>query len=175
MKRLLQNTYVYVVYHYFTWANQSVHGLGRWYANFRSGKFRPGIAFTILYKSVSFSEKRSRRPKTGIKFGFEEMEHEFPLGLFRAEKQDYLFKCSSCPEKFPLERAKWSCSTYFPTGFSGNVLLMVNNHSLPRSPLGQKWLREGLQSTALNFRFEFRKIDLTVNPSFPPGIVKISS
>ena len=100
------------------------------------------------------------------------MEHEFPLGLFRAEKQDYLFKRSSCPEKFPLERAKWSCSTYFPSGFSGNVLLMVNNHSLPRSPLGQKWLREGLQSTALNLRFEFRKIDLTVNPSSPPELPK---
>ena len=100
------------------------------------------------------------------------MEHEFPLGLFRAEKQDYLFKCSGCPEKFPLERPKWSCSIYFPTGFSGNVLLMVNNHGLPRSRLWQKWLREGLQSTALNFPFEFRKIDLTVNPPSRPEFSK---
>ena len=57
-----------------------------------------------FYKSVSFSEKRSRRPKTGIKFGFEEMEHEFPLGLFRAEKQDYLFRCSVALGNLPLKR-----------------------------------------------------------------------
>ena len=29
----------------FTWANWSVHGLGRWYTKFRTRKFRPGIAF----------------------------------------------------------------------------------------------------------------------------------
>ena len=28
-------------------ANRSVQGLGKWYAKFRTGKFRPGIAFTI--------------------------------------------------------------------------------------------------------------------------------
>ena len=44
----------------------------------------------------------------------------------------------------------------------------MNNHGLPRSRLWQKWLRGGLQSTAVNFRFEFRKIDLTVNPAPPP-------
>ena len=33
-----------------------------------------------LYKSVPFTEKRPRRPETGIKDGFEEMEHEFPFG-----------------------------------------------------------------------------------------------
>ena len=31
----------------FTWANRSVHGLGKWQAKFRAGKFHPGIAFTI--------------------------------------------------------------------------------------------------------------------------------
>ena len=31
----------------FTWANRSIHGLGKWYAKFRAGKFRHGIAFTI--------------------------------------------------------------------------------------------------------------------------------
>ena len=29
----------------FTWANRSVHGLGKWYTKFRTGKFRPGFAF----------------------------------------------------------------------------------------------------------------------------------
>ena len=30
-----------------TWENRSVHGLGKWCAKFRTGKFRSGIAFTI--------------------------------------------------------------------------------------------------------------------------------
>ena len=45
-----------------------------------------------LYKSVPFSEKRPRRPETGLN-GFEEMENEFPFGIFRQEKQDYHFRC----------------------------------------------------------------------------------
>ena len=46
------------------------------------------------------------------------MEHEFPLGIFRPEKEDYLFRCSVAPGNFPLERPKNACSIYFPTGFS---------------------------------------------------------
>ena len=61
----------------FTRANWLVHGLGKWYAKFRTGKFRPGIAFT-MYESV-------RKTKDG----FEVMEHGFLFGIFRPEKQDY--------------------------------------------------------------------------------------
>ena len=45
----------------------------------------------ILYNSVPFTEKRPRKPETGIKDGFEEIEPEFQLRTFRPEKQDYLF------------------------------------------------------------------------------------
>ena len=31
----------------FTWSNRSLHGLGKWFAKFRTNKFRPGIAFNI--------------------------------------------------------------------------------------------------------------------------------
>ena len=31
----------------FTRANHSVHGVGKWFAKFSTGKFRPGITFTI--------------------------------------------------------------------------------------------------------------------------------
>ena len=41
-----------------------------------------------LYESVPFTEKRPRRPETGINDGFEEMEHEFLFGIFCPEKQD---------------------------------------------------------------------------------------
>ena len=31
----------------FKWVNRSVHDLGKWYAKFGTGKFCPGMAFTI--------------------------------------------------------------------------------------------------------------------------------
>ena len=37
------------------------------------------------------AKKRTRRPETVIKDGFEEIEHEFLFGTFRPGKQDYLF------------------------------------------------------------------------------------
>ena len=43
-----------------------------------------------LYKSATFAEKRQRKPETGIKYGFEEIDHEF-----RPEKQRFL-----CSRKF---------------------------------------------------------------------------
>ena len=49
-----------------------------------------------LYKSVPFTEKQPRRPETGIKDGFEEMEHEFPSGTFRPEKTGLPFQMFRC-------------------------------------------------------------------------------
>ena len=67
---------------------------------------------------IPFTGKRPRRPETGIKDDFEEIEHEFLFGISRPEKQDYLYRCSVAPGNFPLERPKKSCSLYFPTRFS---------------------------------------------------------
>ena len=101
----------------FTLANWSVHGFGKLYAEFRTGKFCPGIAFTIC--TNQFHLPKNDRD---IKYGSEEMEHKFPLGTFRQEEQDYLFKCSVALGNFSLERPKKSCSIYFQTGFSGNLM-----------------------------------------------------
>ena len=76
----------------FTWANQSVQDLGKWCAKLRVGKFHPGIAFTIqLYKSVLFTKQRPRRPETGIKNCFEEIEHESPFVTFSSNVQKDVF------------------------------------------------------------------------------------
>ena len=94
--------------------------LGKWYAKFRTGKFRPGVAFTICTNQFHLS-----RPETGIKDGFDgfqEMEHKFLLAIFCPEKQDHLFKFSVALGSFLLERPKKVCFIYFPTGFSGNFL-----------------------------------------------------
>ena len=77
----------------------SIHGLGKWYAKFRTGKFRPGIAVTICTNRFNLPKKRPRRPEPGIKDGFEEMDHEFPFGIFRPEKKKtgqpfQMFRCS---------------------------------------------------------------------------------
>ena len=62
------------------------------------------MAFTILFKTVPFTGRWPRRPETGIKVGFEEMEHKFPFGTFCPEKEGYLLRCSFAPGKFLLER-----------------------------------------------------------------------
>ena len=42
----------------------------------------------------------------------------FLFGIFRPEKQDYLFRCTLAPGNFPLERPKKSCSIPdFPESF----------------------------------------------------------
>ena len=97
----------------FTWANWSVHGLGRWYTKFRTRKFRPGIAF--------ITKKRPRRPEPGIKDGFDEMGREIPFGIFRPEKQDYLFRRSIATGHFqwndPKSRAPFTFQTDFLENF----------------------------------------------------------
>ena len=40
-----------------------------------TGKFPPGIVFTIGTNQFHFSKKRPRKPETGFKDGVEEMEH----------------------------------------------------------------------------------------------------
>ena len=67
---------------------------------------------------IPFTGKRPRRPETGIKDDFEEIEHEVLFGISRPEKQDYLYRCSVAPANFPLERPKKSCSIYFANRFS---------------------------------------------------------
>ena len=52
----------------------------------------------LLYKPVPFTRKQPQRPETGIKDGFEEMEHKFPLGIFHLEKRTFHMFC--CSQKF---------------------------------------------------------------------------
>ena len=87
---------------------------------FRTGKCRPGIAFV----QIKLPKKRPRRPEPGIKDGFEEIEHEFPLGIFRPENRTTFSdvpllpeiyrwndpmtnETSSLPPDFPATICKW--------------------------------------------------------------------
>ena len=74
----------------------------------------------FLYKSVPCTEKRLQRPETGIKDGFEEMEHvhEFLFGPLRPKKTGLSFQMFRCSRGgFLFERPKKSSSIYLPTGF----------------------------------------------------------
>ena len=85
--------------------------------NSRLVNFVPELPVYHLYKPVQFTEKRPRKPETG-------MQHSDADG-----------RNSFAPENFPFRKfftgtTRKSCSTCFPTGFSGNFLKnMANNFS----------------------------------------------
>ena len=62
-----------------------------------------------LYESATFAEKRQRKPETGIKYGFEEIDHEF-----RPEIQRFL------------------CSRKFSSGTSQKVVLDLLSNQIFR-------------------------------------------
>ena len=70
----------------FTWAKWSVQGLGSGLSS-----FVPESGVCRSYKSVPFPERLPQISGNGMKDGFEEIEHEFPVG----KKQDYLLGCFS--------------------------------------------------------------------------------
>ena len=93
----------------FRWANQSLHGLGI------IGKQNSGLVnfipeYYCVYHLFHLLKKWLQRPKTGIKDGVKELEHEIPYETFRLRKQDYLFTCSISSKNFPLEPPKKLCS-----------------------------------------------------------------
>ena len=99
----------------FKWANRSVHDLGKWYAKFGTGKFCPGMAFTI-YTNQSHLPKNDREGlKLVSKMALKKWNTTFRLAY---SVQNHLFKFS---EASPRATHK-SCSLYFSTGFSGNYL-----------------------------------------------------
>ena len=90
----------------FTWANWSVHGLGKWYAKFRTGKFRTGIAFTICTNQFHLPKNSREGLKLVSKMALKKWNTNFRLEHSVQKKRDYLFRCSVAPGQFPLEQPK---------------------------------------------------------------------
>ena len=86
-----------------------LHGQTGWFTVWANGNQKSGPLNFVpksrlpFVQSIPFVKKWARRPKTGIKEYFEEMEHEFPYGH---SKPDFLFRCCVAPSNFPLERLK---------------------------------------------------------------------
>ena len=98
------------------------------WSKFSTGKFRPGIALTICPNQFHLPKNGRERLKLLSRMALKKvMEHEFPFGTFRPRRQDYRFKRSVATRNFPLKWPERSCCIYFPTRFSGNSLLMVDN------------------------------------------------
>ena len=71
-----------------------------------------------LYKSVSFTEKRPRRPETGTKEGFKGMEYEFLFGIFHPEKQATFSVVSLFREIFRCNDPRGRVPFTFQPGFT---------------------------------------------------------
>ena len=93
----------------------------------KTGKFRPS----------SFYQKTAAKVWNCTKDGFEEIEQEFPFGTFRPEKQEYLFRCSAPPAKFPLKRPKsrlpFTFQPYFSEPFWGDPDSSASPHQKVKS------------------------------------------
>ena len=68
----------------------------------------PKSCLPFLHKSVPITINPPRKSEAGLKLvpTNKLMVHEFPLGTFRPEKQDYLFRFSVAPVNFLLEQVK---------------------------------------------------------------------
>ena len=79
------------------------------------------------------------------------MEHEFPFGTFRPEKQDYLVRRSVATRHFPQERRKKSCSWNI-----GELTAMQQ----------EKMANLVKSVTKILFEITFRKLNFSLNRSF---------
>ena len=66
-------------YHAFTWANRSVHSLGKWKAKFRTGKFHSGIAFAICTNQFHVPENDCEGLKLVSKMALKKWNTNFRL------------------------------------------------------------------------------------------------
>ena len=89
----------------------------------------------ILHKSVPFTEKRLRKLDTGLKGGFEEMEHQFQIGIFCPDIQDVTFSdVPLLPEIFlwndQKSRVPFTSQPDFPETFCKQPLLVLERFSI---------------------------------------------
>ena len=95
------------------------HGLpGKSCAKFRTGKFRPEIAFTICTISAIYRKKNDCEGlKLVLKMALKKGNTNFRLEYSFPKEQDYLFRCFFAPRNFLLQRPKKSCFLFFQPGF----------------------------------------------------------
>ena len=89
-----------VVYHL-----QSVHGVGKWFAKFRNGKFRPGIAFTICTNQFHLPENGREGLKLISKMALKKWNTNFRLE-YSIRKKGLPFQMFRCSWKFSVGKTQ---------------------------------------------------------------------
>ena len=79
------------------------------------------VAFTICTNHFHLPKKRSPKPETGIKHGFEQMEQRFPCGILRPEYRTTFSGLPLLPEIFrwndPKDRVTFTFQQDIPETF----------------------------------------------------------
>ena len=83
----------------FTVANRSVDGLGKWYAKFRTAKFRAGIAFTICTNPFHLLRNDHEGLKLVLKKALKQWNTNFCLE-YSIRKNRLPFQLFRCSRKF---------------------------------------------------------------------------
>ena len=109
-----------------TWANQSVHGLGKWYSKFRTSKFRPGIAFTIYTNQFHLPKNDREGLKLVSKIALKKSNTNFHLEYSVRKNRTTFSDVPLLPEIFRWNDPK-GVFHLLSNRFSGNSFLMVNN------------------------------------------------
>ena len=100
--------------------------MGKWYSKFRTGKFRPGIAFTICTNQFYLPKNDREGLKLVSKIALKKWNTNLRLEYSVPKNRTTFSDVPLLPEIFAGTTNK-TCSIYSPTGFSGNSFLMVNN------------------------------------------------
>ena len=111
----------------FTWANRSVHGLGKWQAKFRTSKSRPGIAFTICRNHFHTPKNGRESLELVWKKALKKWNTNFRLKHPDRGNRTTFSDLSVAPGNFPPKQPEKSCFIYFLTWCLGNFLCMVKN------------------------------------------------
>ena len=102
----------------FTWANRSVHSLGKWYAKFMTWKFCPGIAFTI-YTNQFHLPKNDRK---GLK----------PVSNMALKKRNTNLGLEYSVRKKGLPFQMFRCSRKFSAGMTQKVVFHLHSNRILR-------------------------------------------
>ena len=98
-----------------------VHGLGKRCVKFRTGKFRPGIAFTICVIQWHLPKNEREGLKPVSKMALKKWNSNFQLEYSVRKKQDYLFRPFVVSVNFllndPKRRIPFTFQPDFPETF----------------------------------------------------------
>ena len=125
-----------------TWANWSVHGLGKWYAKFMTSKFSPGIAFTICTNQFHLPENDREGLKLVSKMALKSGTRISAWNTAVRKNRTDLFRCSVGTRNFrwndPKRRAPFTFQPDFPETFVNGRLFTISDFTFLSTSISGK-------------------------------------